>query len=59
MLLTAIIDPCFKNLTLRQYTETKQEALKKGIVGLMEMYKGQEEHGLRAFSIRCKATKED
>jgi len=47
MLLTAIIDPRFKNLTLSQYTETEQKALKKGIVGLMEMYKGHEEHDLQ------------
>ena len=39
MLLTAIIDPRFKNLTLGRYTETEKETLKKGIIELMEMYK--------------------
>ncbi|XP_022238738.1 zinc finger BED domain-containing protein 4-like [Limulus polyphemus] len=44
MLLTAIIDPQFKNLTLGRYTETEQEALKKVIIELLEMYKEYEEH---------------
>ena len=44
MLLTAIIDPRFKNLTLGRYTESEQDSLKKGIVELMEMYKVYEEH---------------
>ena len=44
MLLTAIIDPRFKNLTLGRYTESEQDSLKKGIIELMEMYKVYEEH---------------
>ena len=44
MLLTAIINPRFKNLTLGRYTESEQDSLKKGIVEPMEMYKVYEEH---------------
>ena len=43
MLLTAIIDPRSKNLTLGRYTESEQDSLKKGIVEPMEMYKVYEE----------------
>jgi len=43
MLLTTIIDPS-KNFILGRYIETKQKALKKGIVELMKMHKGYEEH---------------
>ena len=43
MLLTAIMDPRFKNLTLSKYSETEQEAIKKSILELMEMYKDETE----------------
>ena len=43
ILLTGILDPCFKNLTLSRFTENKQE-LKQAIVALMEVYKEFEEN---------------
>ena len=44
MLLTAILDPRFKNLTLSKFTDSEQEQLKQSIVDLMEMYKEFEEN---------------
>ena len=43
MLLTGILDPCFKNLTLSRFTDNEQQELKQAIVDLMEMYKEFEE----------------
>ena len=43
MLLTAILDPCFKNLTLSRYTDREQLQLKQSVTELMEMYKEFEE----------------
>ncbi len=44
MLLTAILDPRFKNLTLSRYTDSEQRELKLSIVELMEMYREFEEN---------------
>ena len=43
MLLTAILDPRFKSLTLSRYTDTEQLQLKQSVTELMEMYKEFEE----------------
>ena len=43
MLLTGILDPRFKNLTLSRFTDNEQQELKQAIVDLMEMYKEFEE----------------
>ena len=55
LLLSFTVSPWIKNLILSWYTETEEEALRKGIVGLMEIYKG---YVWRAwftgvFSLRC------
>ena len=52
MLLTGILDPRFKNLTLSRFTDNEQQELKQSIVELMEMYKEFEENeqGLYASS---------
>ena len=39
MLLMAILDPRFENLTLSKYTDSEQRELKLSIVELMEMYR--------------------
>ena len=43
MLLTAILDPRFKSLSLSRYTDREQLQLKQSVTELMEMYKEFEE----------------
>ena len=43
MLLTAILDPRFKSLTISRYTDREQLQLKQSVIELMEMYKEFEE----------------